>query len=42
LSGNYVISGYKYTYTYPGPVKMELSAFRREWPIQAPNKNIYL
>ena len=40
LSGNYVVSGYKYTYTYPGPVKMSIKAIRREWPIPTANNNI--
>lgn len=38
LSGYYVVGSIKYTYSYPGPVKMRLNLIRREWPIPAKNK----
>ena len=39
LSGYYVVSGMKYKWTSPGPICMEMTLLRREWPIPAKNKN---
>ena len=39
LSGYYVVSGMKYKWTSPGPISMEMTLLRREWPIPAKNKN---
>lgn len=39
LSGYYVVSGIKYKWTSPGPISMEMTLLRREWPIPAKNKD---
>ncbi len=39
LTGYYVVSGIKYKWTSPGPISMEMTLLRREWPIPAKNKN---
>ena len=39
LSGYYVVSGIRYKWTAPGPIKMYLTLVRREWPIPAKNSN---
>ena len=40
LSGNYLVAGYKYTYSYPGPIQMSIRAIRRDWPIPTSNDHI--